>query len=307
MQKTLYSDGLGGGKKHPSPFDLAAGAAYDRWREDKLASLPSNAAAVLVEVGSPAALTPAERGEIANRLKKYNMSVYAGPPTPDLGKEGVRALGQTFGLTHLDSNMLADDDGITPLAVAAGGTRTRYIPYTDKPLAWHTDGYYNDADHQVRSLVLHCVRPAQQGGENDLLDPEIAYIRLRDIDPAHIAALSAEDAMTIPGVAEEGATPRPARAGPVFRIMADGRLHMRYTRRKTNIVWADRPEVHAAVAALETLLDSDDPAKVCHRLEAGQGLICANVLHNRRRFVDAEDSTQGRLLYRARYFDALSL
>jgi hypothetical protein len=33
-------------------------------------------------------------------------------------------------------------------------------------------------DQQIRSLLLHRVRPASEGGENALLDHEIAYIRL---------------------------------------------------------------------------------------------------------------------------------
>jgi hypothetical protein len=60
-------------------------------------------------------------------------------------------------------------------------------------------------------MVLHCVRPAASGGVNRLLDPELAYIALRDADPAHGAALMQPDAMTIPartdddGVARAGA------------------------------------------------------------------------------------------------------
>jgi hypothetical protein len=39
------------------------------------------------------------------------------------------------------------------------------------------------------------------------------------------------------------------------------------------------------------------------RLEAGWGLICTNVLHDRSAFVD--DPTAPRLLLRARFFDEL--
>jgi hypothetical protein len=38
------------------------------------------------------------------------------------------------------------------------------------------------------------------------------------------------------------------------------------------------------------------------KLEAGQGLLCNNVLHTRSGFNDGE---QSRLLYRARYFDRI--
>ncbi len=39
-------------------------------------------------------------------------------------------------------------------------------------------------------------------------------------------------------------------------------------------------------------------------LKAGQGIICNNVLHNRSGFTDSE--TQKRLMYRARYFEAVN-
>lgn len=288
-----------------SPFVMESYDTYARWRDDRLARHPRSVDDLVVEVANPAALTPAERGALADRLSRCNMAVYAAPAEPPLQRDGLRALGASFGLRSLDGNMLADDDGVTPLAVAPEGTRTRYIPYTDKPLTWHTDGYYNAADRQVRSVLLHTVRPAAEGGANALLDHEVAYILLREADPAHVAALMRPDALYIPENAEEPGAPRPGRLGPVFRIMADGRLHMRYSRRKTNIVWADLPEVRAAVAALEGFLDSDCPFILRHRMQAGQGLICANVLHNRSRFIDG--SAGGRMVWRARYHDALNV
>lgn len=295
-----------GGVCDGGPFDLRAVEVYRRWRDERLGHAPTALEALVVEICDPTAPTPAERAEITRRLQAANMAIYAGPPHREMGREDVRRLAAGFGLRRLDANMLSDDDGITPLAVAAGGMRTKYIPYTTRPLAWHTDGYYNAPDRQVRAILLHCVRPAARGGDTGLLDHEIAYILLRDRDPALIAALMREDAMLIPGNAEEGEEPRPDRPGPVFRVMADGRLHMRYTRRKTNIVWSADPAVRAAAAALEEVLDSAAPWILRGRLEAGQGLICANVLHNRSGFEDAEDG-RGRMVWRGRYHDPLQV
>ena len=200
--------------------------------------------------------------------------------------------------------MGADDDGITALQVVDKQWRNRYIPYTNRPIHWHTDGYYNGLDQQIYSLMLHCVRPASEGGENALFDPEIAYIRLRDENPAHIRALMAPDAMTIPANIEHDVIIRPARTGPVFSMPYPNRLHMRYTARSHSIEWKDNTQTHAAVAALENLLESDDPFIYRLTLQSGWGLISNNVLHDRSGFND--DKQQPRLLYRLRYFDSVS-
>ena len=289
-----------------SPFTMTDESAYRHWRDKKLAGYPASVGDLVVPVADPAAPTEEETAAIRDRIRRANMAVYAGPPDPELDKAGVRALGRVFGLDRLDSNMLADDDGITPLAVAMGGTRTKYIPYTDKPISWHSDGYYNPVERWIRGLILHCVRNAAEGGENALIDQEMLYIQLRDENPAHIVALSRPDAMTIPGNAEDGFPPRPDSVGPVFSVHAEsGTLHMRYTDRKRNIAWNPDPAVRAAVAQLKALLhDAANPYVFRHTLQPGQGLICNNVPHTRTAFSDAEGAE--RLLYRARYFDRVS-
>jgi hypothetical protein len=52
---------------------------------------------------------------------------------------------------------------------------------------------------------------------------------------------------------------RPARSGPVFSVLADGTLHMRYTARKRNIEWSTDRLSQEAVAALNAFLGSDSP------------------------------------------------
>ncbi len=198
---------------------------------------------------------------------------------------------------------MADDDGIIPLAVAPEGTRTRYIPYTDRPIAWHTDGYYNSLENQVHGLVLWCQRPALSGGANALLDHELAYIALRDRDPAFIAALMRPDAFAIPPNEDADMTSRVMRLGPVFSVTTTGGLHMRYTARPRSILWNAAPEVQAAKAALEDILAHPPFGLFEHRLEAGQGLLSNNVLHTRTAFSD--DPAAPRLLWRARFHDRI--
>ncbi|MFN3565339.1 MAG: TauD/TfdA family dioxygenase, partial [Burkholderiaceae bacterium] len=152
------------------------------------------------------------------------------------------------------------------------------------------------------AMLLHCVQRAENGGENGLLDHEIAYIALRDADPDHIRALMRPRAMTIPARAEEGEVERGDQTGPVFSIDADGRLHMRYTARTRSIAWEDEPGVRAAAQALANVLETD-PRILRVRMEPGMGLVCNNVLHDRTAFTDSE--SHRRLVLRARYYERI--
>jgi Taurine catabolism dioxygenase TauD, TfdA family len=287
------------------PFDLANDAAYRRWRDAKLARHPRRIEDLLVEVHDPRSLTDSEYGALLDRVQRDNMVIYASGAGSAPDKEIPRQLGRRFGLDRLDCNLLADDDGITPLAVVDSGERTAFIPYTNRPIRWHTDGYYNTPERQIRGMVLHCVTPAAQGGENRLLDHEIAYIELRDRDLKLVRALMQPDAMTIPARTDEDGVARAEQSGPVFSVDGlTGALHMRYTARTHSIAWKQDAPTLAAVEALKALLASDSPFIFRGRLESGMGLLCNNVLHDRAGFSDAPG--QSRLLYRARYYDRIA-
>lgn len=281
----------------PGSFRLEEASAYAVWRDARLSATAKNVADLVVEVGDIAHLSPSELEAIRDRLRHSNMAVYVEAPKPGRDdKAALRALGERLGLTLLDANALADDDGITPLSVHREGTRARYIPYTERPIAWHTDGYYNTPERSVRGLLLHCAGRAAEGGANRLMDVELLYIALRDEDPDLIRVLMEPDAMTIPGNEEEGLT-RPATVGPVFSVNPDGTLHMRYTARARNVIWSERAA--PAAAAIKRLLEGPSPFIFEHVLEPGQGLVSNNPLHTREPFKD--DPAMPRLLYRARY------
>lgn len=288
----------------PGPFDPDDDRAYRAWRAAKLERAPRDAADLLVRIRDPRALTPAEREAMLARLRAANMVVYAGA-VADADALLARKLGAQFGLASLDANWLADEDGVSRLTVAGGGRRGEYIPYTDRPIRWHTDGYYNPPERTIRAMVLHCVARAAAGGENRVLDHELAFLLLRDLDPAHVRALMQDDAMTIPAREDEAGVARPAQPGPVFSVdPRDGRLHMRYTARTKSIEWKRDPAVAAAVAALEGLLASDSPHVFRVALAPGMGILCNNVLHDRSGFTD--DPARPRLLLRARYHERIA-
>jgi len=287
-----------------SPFEPDNSDAYQRWRDRKLADAITNIGELIVEIKNPRVLTAAEYAAMLECCRRSNMVIYA--TREQLDERMVRQLGQQFGLNSLDANWLADEDGISRIAVSAvEGQRQAYIPYTDRAIKWHTDGYYNPPQRQIRGMMLHCVRSAGQGGENRLMDHEIAYLLLREANSEFIRALSAPDAMTIPERTDEGGVARAAQTGPVFSVdSASGDLHMRYTARTRSIEWKQDAATLAAVSALEALLASDTPHIHRTRLESGMGLLCNNVLHDRAGFSD--DPSQPRLLYRARYHDRIS-
>jgi len=288
-----------------NPFDLDNNSAYLQWRDQKLAHAITDAGELIVEIRDPRNLSKTEHDALLNRCRRSNMVIYTTRADP-VDEGTVQQFGQQFGLASLDANWLAGEQGITRITVCAeDGLRQAYIPYTDRAIKWHTDGYYNPPERQIRSFVLHCMHSAGQGGENRLLDNEIAYLMLRDTNPAFISALSAADAMTIPERTDEQGVARPAQSGPVFSVdPATGALHMRYTARTRSIEWKQDAITLAAVTALEKLLASDLPHIHGLRLEPGMGLLCNNVLHDRAAFED--DTTSPRLLFRARYHDRIA-
>lgn len=287
-----------------NPFLLENEQAYQVWREQKLTDYPETADQLRV-VLSDVAVSEEDIQRLSAIIAKTNMVVYQAADAAKADKTFVRRLGRQLGLDHLDGNLCADDDNITSLQVVDSGRHSGYIPYTNRRLSWHTDGYYNRPEQQIRAIVMHCARPAASGGENLLLDHEIAYIQLRDENPLYIKALFQPDAMSIPPNVENGEEIRGWQSGPVFSIDAQtGRLHMRYTARTRNIEWADNSSTREAVAFINEILTPDNPYVFRHRLAAGEGIICNNVLHNRTGFED--DESHKRLLFRARYFDRVA-
>ena len=287
-----------------SPYYIDNKRGYSAWRDKKLDGYPTTAGSLVVNLGDPLNLEQAETASILGLCRKTNMCIYKTNLAGVENKNIPRSLGNTFGLKRLDPNMLADDDGITSLTVVEGKSIRGYIPYSNRRLLWHTDGYYNSADRQIRAIILHCVNPAPDGGMNSLLDHEIAYLLLRDKNPDYVAALMAPDAMTIPANEETTEEQRLAVTGPVFSVdSVDGSLHMRYTARTRSIIWKDDDTTRKAVAYLTDIMENGHDYVFDYTLGAGEGVICNNVLHKRTAFEN--DGASSRLLYRARYYDRI--
>jgi alpha-ketoglutarate-dependent taurine dioxygenase len=289
----------------PSPFHPDDDALYPRWRDAKLQGYPTGLGDLVVEINDPRTLTEAEHDALLARCRKANMALYVGRTGADPDPEIPLSLARRFGLQDINKNWLADETGLTSLTVREEGIRQHYIPYTNRAIHWHTDGYYNTADKQIHGLNLHVVQQAATGGENALMDHEMAYLLLREKNPDYIRALMAPEVMTIPARIDEGGTVgRQEEPGPVFSITPAGDLHMRYTARAHNVIWTEEPVAREALAYLHSLLTGDSPYVYRGRLESGMGLVSNNVLHDRAAFTD--DATHKRHYYRARYFDRLA-
>lgn len=303
----MASTGVSGPES--GPFSLHDSAAYSEWRARKLARAPRLAEDLVVDLRDLAAPSPAETAELADRIDRSNMAIYRWTGADDDQErtlDALAAFAPAMGLRDLEQHRSARRQGIVPIEVADMGGRAGFIPYSNRAINWHTDGYYNyhGPERCIRAMALHCVRNAAQGGESGLLDQDIAYIRLRDADPAFVAALMHPEALTIPPHEEEGSPlAHGAVAGPVFVIHPrTGALTMRYTIRKRHVIWRDDPVLHAALAELARVLDSD-PLVFRLTLQPGMGVLCNNVLHDRRAFEDSPAGDPGRLLYRIRSFD----
>jgi alpha-ketoglutarate-dependent taurine dioxygenase len=226
---------------------------------------------------------------------------------PNIVSKKLRHFAQNLGLRIAEKHRSAGKDGIVSLQVSDSVGKKGYIPYSKKPMNWHTDGYYNAPDNKIRAMILHCVRAADTGGVNQVFDPEIAYIRLRDENPDFISALMHPSAMTIPENREPNGKVRPASIGPVFEVNPqNGHLEMRYTARTRSIEWRDDAMTRAAVEFLQSVLNSDDPFIQTTKMQDGDGLLCNNSLHNRTGFDANSENASARLMMRVRFHNRVT-
>ena len=280
--------------------------AISRWCDARREAHAAVDAVPWTEIGDPCRLRETERDAIASHCARFNLALYRFARSrrdPD----AFSAFAGAMGLVWRDLTLGADHRGVASVRVARHTRGPEMIPFTSRPLNWHTDGYYNPPEQTVRGVVMHCAAPAASGGDTILLDPDLVYAAMLARDPVLVEALAHPCAMTIPAHEADGTLVRPARTGPVFRFLGNPpRLHMRYTMRTRSIRWRSTPATARAVAALEETIASLSAHHVHVRLEAGEGVICNNVLHRRSAFADGEDEGSRRVMLRIRSFDPVA-
>ena len=297
---------------------------YQKWRDNRLLNGHADFPAEPVTISNPLALSDSERKIILKSIAVRNFSVYQYDTDKYPREQPLLKLCDQLGMQRSVSNPESGRDNITVITCHSDtssdpdpdsrpdkgrkkGQTSRYIPYTNRPLKWHTDGYYNEPDNQIRSFVIHCQSASMSGGDNYLLDHEIAYIQLHEKGPELVSALCQSDAMTIPENVENEKQIRKAYSGPVFSTdPKTGCLYTRYTQRARNITWKSDPVTREALDRLNDILDRENPWITRVRLESGQGIICNNVLHRRSEFKNGDSPEQTRSLLRIRFQDRIS-
>ena len=271
----------------------AKSAEFLRWAEEKEKNIPQNTDGISVNIHDINNVKISEIAKIKEIIYKYNSCIYSSKVTLKNNTnllKFVESVGmRTYDCNNIESNEIST---ITPLQ----NNKINYIPYTDKSLNWHTDGYYDKKS--IFSWLLHCVNPAAQGGENYLLDHELAlreYV-LRNDD---INNLMAEDALTIP---ESKDTSRSEISTYIFSFKNQyKKLHMRFSMRKDNI--GTSPKANSAMTKLREIIENDCAKySLTYKLQKNEGIITNNILHGREAFKD--DKVKRKLL-RIRSYERL--
>jgi len=288
-----------------SPYLLENEGEYQAWRARKLNYRQEVSATRVFELDQQGRLSRSMLPLLRKQVAAYNFVIFQS--VGELDKAEFLALNRQFGLVALDANLGADEDRVTSLQVVGDtDNRARYIPYTNRAMNWHTDGYYNPFERRIDAFALYCVNQAGRGGGNYLFDHEMMYMLIRDQSPSALVALMRNDMLCIPANVQQNQVIRAEESGPVFSLQSGSCvLNMRYTSRPQNIVWkTDKRSTDALNLVREILMDGSAMVEV--RLQPRQGIVCNNVLHGRQAFHDTLDQP-ARLIYRARYHDAINL
>jgi hypothetical protein len=288
-----------------SPYLLENEGEYQAWRARKLKARQEVSATRVFQLDQQGRLSWSMLQPLREQVAAYNFVIFES--AGELDKADFLALNRQFGLVALDANLGADEDKVTSLQVVGeADNRAQYIPYTNRAMNWHTDGYYNPLERRIDAFALYCVNQAARGGGNYLFDHEMMYLLIRDQSPTALAALMCDDMLRIPANVQQNRVIRAEETGPVFSLQASScALNMRYTSRPQNIVWkTDKRSTEALNLVREVLMEGSAMIEVA--LQPRQGIVCNNILHGRQAFHDTADQP-ARLIYRARYHDAIDL
>ena len=253
---------------------------FKQWALAKESNIPSNIDDLKVVVQDINHVSSKEISSIRDMVKKYNCCIYRST-TDLLSKGNLIRFATSIGMKTYDSNNI-DNSPVSTIMSAKEKNSINYIPYTNKQLNWHTDGYYDEKP--IFSWLLHCEQPADSGGENYLLDHELAikeYISKHD----NLGPLMNSDAFIIPGNADAG---RNETKGYICDINNKyKKLHMKFSMRKENMKLSNESKM--AILKMKKII-KDDCKKyyLTYKLSKNEGIVSNNILHGRNSFEDGK-------------------
>ena len=283
----------------PASAFLSQPAGFVRWRELRLA-IQREMQPTVVQL-SPSLTTDDDvqnLKRLCSQVAAIGFCVYEWTEATEETNREVLALHRRLSLGTSDRGVVQQSDGLSLLADLSDTDQGRFVPYTARAMGWHTDGYYNPTDQNVRCFTLHCLQPAATGGALSLMDDQLLIIKLIEKAPELVDLLSHPEAMMIPGNTDELGHDRPDCYTPVLFTHADGIPATRFTTRLRNIQWRN-DETKTAAETMKQLIESGTDQHHTVRLQANQGMVTRNILHRREAFTD--DHLHRRQMLRGRY------
>ena len=251
---------------------------FNSWASKKELNIPSNINDLKVYLENINHVSRDEISQIKEKLAKYNCCIYASKTDLDTNANLI-SFARLLGMKTFDSHNI-DGEAISTISADKTINNMRYIPYTDKALNWHTDGYYDKKP--IFSWILHCIEPALSGGENFLLDHELA-IREYVLKHDDISRLMNKDTFSIPidDVANRGAT-----SSYICDMNNEYRkLHMNFSMRKENITF-DKDSESAVLKLIKIIKEDCKKYHLTYKLSKSEGIVSNNILHGRNAFKD---------------------
>ena len=267
---------------------------FKQWASEKEDNIPSNINDLKIDLHDINHISLKEISIIKDKIKRFNCCIYKSH-VDLLTQADLLNFAKSIGTkTYYDNNIHSNPvSSIMPLEPEK---TVNYIPYTNKQLNWHTDGYYDEKP--IFSWLLHFEEPAFSGGENYLLDHELA-IREYILKHDNLDQLTRPDSFIIPSNADAG---RNETKGYICDMNNKyKKFHMKFSMRQKNIELNERSKT--AFIRMKKII-KEDCKKYCitYKLSKNEGIVSNNILHGRNSF---EDGKVMRKLYRIRSYERI--
>ena len=267
---------------------------FKQWASEKEDNIPSNINDLKIDLHDINHISLKEISIIKDKIKRFNCCIYKSH-VDLLTQADLLNFAKSIGMITYDDNNIHSNPVSSIMPLEPEKT-VNYIPYTNKQLNWHTDGYYDEKP--IFSWLLHCEEPAFSGGENYLLDHELA-IREYILKHDNLDQLTRPDSFIIPSNADAG---RNETKGYICDMNNKyKKFHMKFSMRQKNIELNERSKT--AFIRMKKII-KEDCKKYCitYKLSKNEGIVSNNILRGRNSFVDGKVM---RKLYRIRSYERI--